>query len=83
MTPTQPEGNASIQLPSVKTQKQVIIARKYLAALSLCQFVQGWNDGSTGPLLPRIQRVYHASCAIPLTSECSNMFFRWDLQWYP
>ena len=28
---------------------------------SLCYslFLAGWNDGTTGPLLPRIQQVYH------------------------
>ena len=24
-----------------------------------CYFLAGWNDGTTGPLLPRIQSVYH------------------------
>lgn len=28
-------------------------------ALCWCIFVSGWNDGSTGPLLPVIQRDYH------------------------
>ncbi|KAJ3890740.1 major facilitator superfamily domain-containing protein [Lentinula edodes] len=31
-----------------------------LAALYWCMFLAGWNDGSTGPLLPRIQEVYNA-----------------------
>ena len=31
------------------------------AACSWTLFMAGWNDGSTGPLLPRIQEVYHVS----------------------
>ncbi|EJD40210.1 MFS general substrate transporter [Auricularia subglabra TFB-10046 SS5] len=27
--------------------------------LCLCLFLAGWNDGTTGPLLPRIQEYYH------------------------
>lgn len=35
--------------------------RERLQFFALCyaMFVLGWNDGSTGPLLPRIQSVYH------------------------
>ncbi|KIK69642.1 hypothetical protein GYMLUDRAFT_186853 [Collybiopsis luxurians FD-317 M1] len=42
------------------------ILREYiqLAALYWCLFLAGWNDGSTGPLLPRIQEVYHVSYII-------------------
>lgn len=31
--------------------------------LALCGslFLLGWNDGSTGPLLPRIQKVYNVN----------------------
>lgn len=31
------------------------------AALCWALFLVGWNDGTTGPLLPRIQDNYHAS----------------------
>lgn len=33
----------------------------YLQFVTLCwtYFLTGWNDGTIGPLLPRIQRVYH------------------------
>jgi hypothetical protein len=31
---------------------------KYLAALCYCIFYVGWNDGTLGPLLPRIQEYY-------------------------
>ena len=29
------------------------------ASLCLTLFLLGWNDGTTGPMLPRIQKVYH------------------------
>ncbi|KAI0301233.1 MFS general substrate transporter [Multifurca ochricompacta] len=34
-----------------------------LQMMSLCwtMFLMGWNDGSLGPLLPRIQKVYHVN----------------------
>lgn len=33
--------------------------RIYLATLCYTLFVAGWNDATLGPLLPRIQEVYH------------------------
>jgi hypothetical protein len=34
-------------------------SRMHFAALCLCLFLVGWNDGSTGPLLPALQESYH------------------------
>ncbi|KIJ53030.1 hypothetical protein M422DRAFT_25917 [Sphaerobolus stellatus SS14] len=34
------------------------------AALCFCLFLAGWNDGTTGPLLPRIQSNYHVNFTI-------------------
>nr|GAT57340.1 predicted protein [Mycena chlorophos] len=34
-------------------------ARLHLCAIYLSMFLAGWNDGSSGPLIPRIQKVYH------------------------
>ncbi|KAJ3731003.1 major facilitator superfamily domain-containing protein [Lentinula guzmanii] len=41
-------------------------SREYiqLAALYWCMFLAGWNDGSTGPLLPKIQEVYNVGYII-------------------
>lgn len=36
-------------------------ARIQLAACCSTLFLAGWNDGTTGPLLPRIQANYHVS----------------------
>ncbi|KAL0057210.1 hypothetical protein AAF712_016154 [Marasmius tenuissimus] len=46
------------------THAQVIQGRLQLAALFWTMFLAGWNDGSTGPLLPRIQAVYHVNDTI-------------------
>ncbi|KAF8637248.1 hypothetical protein AX17_002959 [Amanita inopinata Kibby_2008] len=43
------------------TRKQISTARAQFLTVCLSLFLVGWNDGSTGPLLPRIQRVYHVS----------------------
>ena len=47
-----------------QTPKQ--ITRERIQFLSLCWtiFLGGWNDSSTGPLLPRIQSVYGVSYLI-------------------
>lgn len=55
-----------------RTRKQKSTERIHCAALCLGNFVFGWNDGSTGPLLPRIQEFYHVrltpcSICFPLT----------------
>lgn len=44
-----------------RTAKQKKAERIQLMALFWFAFLVGWNDGSTGPLLPRIQEVYHVT----------------------
>ena len=34
------------------------------AVLCFSIFVSGWNDGTLGPLLPRLQAVYHVCCPL-------------------
>lgn len=36
-------------------------SRIHMAALCWCFYLEGWNDGTTGPLLPRIQEFYNVS----------------------
>ena len=43
------------------TEKEARTAHAQFLALCLVMFVIGWTDGSTGPLLPRIQSVYDVS----------------------
>ncbi|KAJ7033674.1 major facilitator superfamily domain-containing protein [Mycena alexandri] len=47
-----------------RSKEQVSRERVQLFALYWCLFLAGWNDGSAGPLIPRIQRVYHVNFAI-------------------
>ena len=51
---------------TLTTSEQVAKAKQWKAHwqfVTLCWslFLAGWNDGTTGPLLPRIQEVYHVS----------------------
>ena len=47
-------------VPSTSTSKiQKIKGRIQFAVLCWSLFQLGWNDGCTGPLLPRIQEEYH------------------------
>ena len=41
------------------TKAQTTAARAQLAAICYCFFLIGWNDGTNGPLLPRMQDFYH------------------------
>ena len=43
------------------TKKEERVARAQFLALCCALFVVGWTDGSTGPLLPRIQMFYGVS----------------------
>ena len=43
------------------TKKEERVARAQFLALCWALFVVGWTDGSTGPLLPKIQVFYDVS----------------------
>lgn len=61
------EAHQSVRMPSrdslvlapTITREMRLRARLQFAACCCCLYVAGWNDGTTGPLLPRIQEVYH------------------------
>ena len=51
--------------PSLQTKGRIMYG-----TLLWTMFLSGWNDGTTGPLLPRIQTVYHVCllrCALVFT----------------
>ncbi|EKM75157.1 hypothetical protein AGABI1DRAFT_123344 [Agaricus bisporus var. burnettii JB137-S8] len=48
----------------IRTKKQKSTERIHCSALCLGNFIFGWNDGSTGPLLPRIQETYHVGFTV-------------------
>ncbi|KAJ7032040.1 MFS general substrate transporter [Mycena alexandri] len=41
------------------SRQQILLGRVQTVALCWAVFLAGWNDGTVGPLLPRIQEVYH------------------------
>ena len=43
------------------SKKEERVARAQFLALCLALFVVGWTDGSTGPLIPRLQIFYDVS----------------------
>ena len=47
--------------PPERTKSELWTARIQFASLCWTLFLSGWNDGTTGPLLPRIQEVYHVT----------------------
>lgn len=52
---------ASAAVPPEERKKQERRAMQCFAALCVSMVMCGWNDGSTGPLLPTIQAHYHVS----------------------
>lgn len=62
------ETDEGVSYPA-KTKQQVTRAHIQLTALCMSLFLAGWNDGTTGPLLPRIQSVYNV-CSM----TCSPFF---------
>ncbi|KAF5356946.1 hypothetical protein D9756_006376 [Leucocoprinus leucothites] len=59
-----------------QTRKQVVAERFQLCACFGWAFVIGWNDGSTGPLLPRIQEVYGVGfTVVSMIFVCTTLGF--------
>lgn len=54
-----------------ETKPQTLRSRQYIQFVTVCWFIylEGWNDGTNGPLLPRIQRVYGV-CPFPPVGGC-------------
>ncbi|KAI0350646.1 MFS general substrate transporter [Trametes cingulata] len=61
---SQPELDASAKGVVASTPASRRLARLQYATLCWTLFLAGWNDGTTGPLLPRIQSVYHVGFAV-------------------
>ena len=54
-------NDASATVVFAPSRQQVKTAQIQFITLCWTLFLAGWNDSSTGPLLPRIQEVYHVS----------------------
>lgn len=57
-------------------------ARIQFANVCFSLFLVGWNDGTTGPLLPRIQHVYYVCEMLHCLSNVRKEFSRLDLSLY-
>ena len=53
-------GSSSVQ-EDIDTKARKTKANAQFFSLCLAMFLAGWNDGSNGPLIPKIQSVYHVS----------------------
>ncbi|PIL23359.1 MFS general substrate transporter [Ganoderma sinense ZZ0214-1] len=62
------ESVHSIDIPATAVSASTPAMRRKarIQFITLCWtlFLAGWNDGTTGPLLPRIQTVYHVNFAV-------------------
>ncbi|KAI0350865.1 MFS general substrate transporter [Trametes cingulata] len=61
------EDEASSTAPAISAAQKAVYRRNSLIhflALCFCVFCMGWNDGTTGPMLPRIQEHYHVNFAL-------------------
>ncbi|KDQ58458.1 hypothetical protein JAAARDRAFT_128981 [Jaapia argillacea MUCL 33604] len=61
--------------PSVPREASNSHRKEYIQFAALCWslYLEGWNDGSTGPLLPAIQNFYHigfATVSLIFVSNC-------------
>lgn len=58
-----------------------------MVALAWCFYLNGWNDGTIGPLLPRIQEYYNVRptsfplCPAPVDISDRNIFFMITVDW--
>ncbi|KAN0097839.1 Major facilitator superfamily domain containing protein [Tylopilus felleus] len=59
-------GKAAKKKKWSKGKPKTLKSREYIQFVTLCWFIylEGWNDGTNGPLLPRIQRVYGVGYAV-------------------
>ncbi|KAI0350879.1 MFS general substrate transporter [Trametes cingulata] len=62
----------SAEAVTAQTPAQERSALVHFFALLWCIFVMGWNDGTTGPMLPRIQENYHVTFAVVSLIFVSN-----------
>ncbi|KAI0367660.1 MFS general substrate transporter [Pilatotrama ljubarskyi] len=61
------EDETSSTAPAISASQKAVYRRKSLIhflTLCFCVFCMGWNDGTTGPMLPRIQDHYHVNFAV-------------------
>ncbi|KAF8843925.1 MFS general substrate transporter [Paxillus ammoniavirescens] len=58
------DGTPPVSSKSQTTKAQRLRGHIQFATLCWTMYLAGWNDGTTGPLLPRIQKVYNVNFAV-------------------
>ena len=58
------ESLAATPPVTIRTRKQRGVSHLQFGALCWTLFVTGWNDGTTGPLIPRMMEVYNVGYAV-------------------
>ncbi|KAI0764598.1 MFS general substrate transporter [Trametes elegans] len=61
------EEDTDSTVPAISPAQKAVYRRKnalHFATLCFTIFLNGWNDGTTGPLLPKIQSYYHLGFAV-------------------
>ena len=76
-------GSEAALAPPAQTADQKRKVLVNFATVCLCAFFTGWNDGTTGPLLPRIQEFYHVSSSLTRLFErdITDRTHRSDSRW--
>ncbi|KAG1767983.1 MFS general substrate transporter [Suillus occidentalis] len=66
VTPVEKQNDDPERLSAPSAKHRAQKTREKIQFAALCWFVclEGWNDGSNGPLLPRIQKVYGVGYAV-------------------
>ncbi|KAF9457978.1 major facilitator superfamily domain-containing protein [Collybia nuda] len=68
--------SSTVVANTIQTREQLLTERIQFIALCWGIIVTGWNDGSTGPLIPRIQLVYNIGYAsVSLLFVCATIGF--------
>lgn len=79
--------DVNFSMESISAAQQAIYKKKsdlHFFALCWCVFGMGWNDGTTGPMLPRIQEHYHVCtkiCYSRIELKALFFFFRSTSRW--
>lgn len=69
-----PSGRSSTDENGLTRRQRVLSLFQY-GTLCFTLFIVGWNDGSTGPLIPRMREVYHVRPAVLLFYLRANTLY--------
>lgn len=82
-TKTEVEGDSKSSSSSARTtqgrsRKQIFYSNVQFAALCYCMFVTGWNDGTAGPLIPKLREFYSVGFTVVsmlFVTSCAGFIF--------